>query len=844
MSKTKTTSKEFMPDEFLHEEAIEPKQEVEIALMIEKQEPRHLKLPQAVPATEAEIKKQWRAIRHFFRTGENPNPVEVAGLKPALLAHFLNGEEPLTDYPLFLSEEKEFEHCSFSALLKNIFQKTFKEGEAGILFNNLQRIENYVRKYVAVAGNYCSLNLVFEPALNELSKIKIKGDDRINFLKDIEKFKSNFPETGILLGFSQQTPVHILVHLLKHQSKLKRNNFIAELHSVKSGLEDLLSVEKIKSPKEQSSKPGIDFAGELIEFNTLETLLPESASESMPQKRFERISNCIRVLAMAENILQKHDAIIYLGKTLADNQNYNWKELLHGFDLRIAEAGQSCSAASAGFRLHIAELSKLITAARVARLEVNNKYDDEIHDDYFSRFNWSYFTEEETSLCPPIVLVEETQNLLGNELHHFSALIASNKPVKIMAVNRLLPNKINTNGNESDDLFSFQQELSVLAVSQRSAFTLQTALHNPMHMLNGFAAGLSSASPALLHVLVNSILNDSITQNFFEISSAVEGRQFPLFTYNTKGEKWGSRFNINDNPQPYRNWPEYFFEFKNEHDVLEKSELDFTFADYIALNKVPYKNLLVVLPACWSDDLIPLSDYLELSPEQLYSKVPFIWLADAENILHKAAVPFSLVIAAKERLDLWNFIQELGGVNSFHVEQAIARTRSEMQEQKEKEIKEIESKFEKQIEEVRTTATGEAMNHLAGILLDLDRITSLPAPQKFSSPSLTPANKESKSPENLSLKVEAAEKEEEVSAEPWVDSVKCTSCNECTDKYPRAFKYNSDKQAYVDDPTTVTYAQLIKATEACPAKCIHPGLPMNPNEPGLQELIARAKPFN
>ena len=53
-----------------------------------------------------------------------------------------------------------------------------------------------------------------------------------------------------------------------------------------------------------------------------------------------------------------------------------------------------------------------------------------------------------------------------------------------------------------------------------------------------------------------------------------------------------------------------------------------------------------------------------------------------------------------------------------------------------------------------------------------------------------------------------------------------------------------EKLAYVDDPTTVTYAQIVKAAEECPAKCIHPGMPLNPNEPGLEDLIARAKPLN
>ena len=58
------------------------------------------------------------------------------------------------------------------------------------------------------------------------------------------------------------------------------------------------------------------------------------------------------------------------------------------------------------------------------------------------------------------------------------------------------------------------------------------------------------------------------------------------------------------------------------------------------------------------------------------------------------------------------------------------------------------------------------------------------------------------------------------------------------------FLYNEDKQAYLGDLSTVSYAQLVEAAELCPAKCIHPGQPQNHDEPGLETLIERAAPFN
>jgi hypothetical protein len=58
------------------------------------------------------------------------------------------------------------------------------------------------------------------------------------------------------------------------------------------------------------------------------------------------------------------------------------------------------------------------------------------------------------------------------------------------------------------------------------------------------------------------------------------------------------------------------------------------------------------------------------------------------------------------------------------------------------------------------------------------------------------------------------------------------------------FAYNADKQAYIADPDAGTFRQLVEAAESCQVSIIHPGKPRNPREPGLEDLIERAKPFN
>jgi ferredoxin len=79
--------------------------------------------------------------------------------------------------------------------------------------------------------------------------------------------------------------------------------------------------------------------------------------------------------------------------------------------------------------------------------------------------------------------------------------------------------------------------------------------------------------------------------------------------------------------------------------------------------------------------------------------------------------------------------------------------------------------------------------------------------------------------------------------EPYIETIRCSTCNECTLLNPRMFAYNENKQAYIADVKAGTYAQLVQAAESCQVSVIHPGKPRDMTEPGLDELIERAKPF-
>lgn len=80
--------------------------------------------------------------------------------------------------------------------------------------------------------------------------------------------------------------------------------------------------------------------------------------------------------------------------------------------------------------------------------------------------------------------------------------------------------------------------------------------------------------------------------------------------------------------------------------------------------------------------------------------------------------------------------------------------------------------------------------------------------------------------------------------EPYIETPRCTTCDECTQINNRMFAYDENKQAYIADASAGTYRELVEATESCQVAIIHPGKPKNPNELGLDDLVARAEAFN
>jgi ferredoxin len=198
--------------------------------------------------------------------------------------------------------------------------------------------------------------------------------------------------------------------------------------------------------------------------------------------------------------------------------------------------------------------------------------------------------------------------------------------------------------------------------------------------------------------------------------------------------------------------------------------------------------------------MIPVARGLEAGVEGQPAQVPCTLMVDEKDQLQTVLVDEKLMRDTRRCLEAWNSLQELGGIHNSHAERILAADRKAREEAA-----------------LQESETGEE-----------------PAPAPAEPPAAQPVAEESAT----------AEPEPEPSPdEAYIETARCTTCNECTQINDKMFAYNENQQAYIADINAGTYAQMVEAAESCQISIIHPGKPWNPDEPGLEELVERAEPF-
>ncbi len=193
--------------------------------------------------------------------------------------------------------------------------------------------------------------------------------------------------------------------------------------------------------------------------------------------------------------------------------------------------------------------------------------------------------------------------------------------------------------------------------------------------------------------------------------------------------------------------------------------------------------------------------------------IPYVLAVDPDDVLQRVIVDSRLMQMAARCRTFWHRLQEQGGIHNSHAEILLAREKAKWEQAKAKELEELKAS---------AAASAPAAGGVAG-----ESVPVAAAAEAATAAAAAPAPA-------------APERNPD---EAWIDTARCPSCNECQNINDKVFMYNENKQAYITDVKLGTYRQLVEAAESCQVSIIHPGKPWNPNEPGLEELVARAEAF-
>ena len=459
---------------------------------------------------------------------------------------------------------------------------------------------------------------------------------------------------------------------------------------------------------------------------------------------------------------------------------------LHPFEF------DDCDAALDAFHERLEDMRCLVRAIAIAELEVANYYEESRHDSLFAGFGVDRLGPGDFALFPSYLVVIE--NLGDGQRNAVLDLLETGMPFKIIAqstdiIDTLRPDR--------------GQRLARMALGLDDVFVLQAPNVFLYRLRDALLQAVSVPQPALISVYAGA--------DYLASAAACESRAFPCFAYDPSADGGqAGRFRLAGNPQQELDWPQHRFDYETDEHDRQSVESAFTVADFVATDPRFASRFAAVggdAPLAQEEnELVPLAEYLLLSDRERARAVPCIMLLDEQSRLRRAVVDDKLVEATARCLSAWRNLQELGGINNSHARAALR-----------------EEEGRRKQDAAQSAAHPSAK----------PAATAPPALAPAPSPSVPVAE-----PATIESAAEGPS-----SDEPWIETIRCTSCTECKEINDRMFAYDEDNRAYIADPDAGTYRELVQAAETCQVAIIHPGKPRNPDEPGLEELINRAEPF-
>jgi hypothetical protein len=428
----------------------------------------------------------------------------------------------------------------------------------------------------------------------------------------------------------------------------------------------------------------------------------------------------------------------------------------------------------------------------VAELEAAGRYVEAEHDLVFEAFAEHSLTADDLARFPDYLVCIPPDRNDAAENANLMEMLSSALPVKVLVqTSDLLEEASIGTGHFAFGVRSAR--LATTAMGLGGMFVLQAPSADLFALRHRVERGMACREPALFSVFAGAPHGAGPLPTYLSAAAAKPSRAFPAFSYDAAaGRNWAERFSLENNPQPEDDWPVESLPYVDTAWQRASERCAFTFADFMLCDARNAAHFARVPRERWGASMVPAADWLALGETEAAQRVPYLLAVDADDALQRVIVDSRMMQATRRCLLLWQRLQEHGGVHDSHAERLLAREKAAWA---------------------------------------ADQATKAPQPAAEA-----PSTVSATGPAETAAPTHSRD-------EAWIDTPRCPSCNECQLINDRMFGYDERKQAFIKDLAAGTYRQLVEAAESCQVAIIHPGKPRDPNEPGIEELLARAEPF-
>lgn len=730
----------------------------------------------------------------FYLTGKRPgeglDAVDPLELRPAFFARYRDLTRLRYDFPLVLVRDSA-DHAfvqSLSTIVDRVLDGAAPRGsENERLRRHVLRLEREMRALVA-AGGRRSLSQLWGEAASRL------GSGANELLEDsVSRAGVALKVDGEVVDCDADMPARVLTHAWSVVQERKARKFRDSVRRLILKLSDILRADFLRSQAGQTPeglRAGVGAVhGGVFDFDIMSRLLAKAAPKaSLPESQRRRIEWALSALKSQ----QFYPAAEEQTQVADGAPPYSF-------------VFSSCAGALEAFQKRLPKMVELAKAMAIAELEIEGHYIEPKHDIFFEEFGENTLDAEDLALFPDYLVCVSAGDMQGAEYAELMALLSAGLPVKILVQSDdILQESLIGDGRLACGMRSAR--LASMATGLNDVYVLQSSASHLVQFEARILKGFAYPGAALFSVFSGANRHTGDFPAYLVAAAAMESRAFPAFCYDpSAGADWASRFSLEHNPQPERDSPVHGFAYEDDKHQRISENVAFSFADFVACDRRHARHLAQVPRARWNGNMVPVGECLARKAQGVPEDVPYLLMTDREDRLHRVIVDDKLMLEARRCTRMWNSLQELGGIHNSHAERLLAREKKAWEEQH---------------------ATAAARPELKSAA------TALPAVAQ-PTPAAAPA----------ATSVPAEVEPDPHSDEAFIETPRCTTCDECTNINNRMFAYDANKQASIVNLDAGTYRELVEAAESCQVSIIHPGKPRNPNEPGLDELMKRAEPF-